>query len=47
MANVLGPLRFAFVFILLWPMLLFGILAAPLGREQPTETWILAHVRSF
>jgi hypothetical protein len=47
MANVLGPLRFAFVFILLWPMLLFGILAAPLGREQPTETWILAHVRFF
>jgi hypothetical protein len=47
LANVLGPLRFAFVFLLIWPMLMFGILAAPLGREQPTETWILAHVRFF
>jgi hypothetical protein len=47
MASVLGPLRFVFVFLLFWPMALFGVLAAPIGREQPTETWILAHVRFF
>jgi hypothetical protein len=47
MAGILGPLRFVFVFLLFWPMLLFGVLAAPLGGEQPTEIWILAHVRYF
>jgi hypothetical protein len=47
MAGILGPLRFVFVFILIWPMLLFGILAAPLGGEQSTEVWILAHVRFY
>src|SRR5436190_18787773 len=35
------------IFILFWPMLLFGILASPLGREQPTEVWLLSHVRFF
>jgi hypothetical protein len=47
MASVLGPVRFLFVFILFWPMALFGVLAAPLGGEQSTEVWILAHVRFF
>jgi hypothetical protein len=47
MAGILGPLRFVFVFILFWPMLLFGVLAAPLSREQSTEVWILAHVRFY
>jgi hypothetical protein len=47
MAGILGPLRFVFVFILFWPMLLFALLAAPLGREQSTEVWILAHVRFY
>jgi hypothetical protein len=47
MAGILGPLRFVFVFILFWPMLLFAVLAAPLGREQSTEVWILAHVRFY
>lgn len=27
------------------PMVLFGILAAPLGRDQPTEIWLLAKIR--
>jgi hypothetical protein len=47
MANILGPLRFVFVFILIWPMFLFALLAAPLGGEQSTEVWILAHVRFY
>jgi hypothetical protein len=47
MAGILGPLRFVFVFILFWPMILFGVLAAPLGGEQSTEFWILAHIRFY
>jgi hypothetical protein len=47
LASILGPLRFVFVFILFWPMILFAVLAAPLGGEQSTEVWILAHVRFF
>lgn len=27
------------------PALLFGVLASPLGREQPTEVWLLSRVR--
>ena len=42
-----GPaiVRFAIIFVLLFPMLLFGVLASPLGRDQPTEVWLLSHVR--
>jgi hypothetical protein len=40
-----GPLRFVFIFILLMPMILFGVLASPLGREQPTEVWLLSRIR--
>lgn len=29
------------------PMLIFGILSAPLGRDQPTEVWLLAKIRFF
>jgi hypothetical protein len=47
MAGALGPLRFVFILILSVPMLIFGILAAPLGRDQPTEVWILSHVQFF
>ena len=35
------------VALLLIPMVLFGTLASPLGREQPTEVWLLARVRFF
>lgn len=27
------------------PMILFGVLASPLGREQPTEVWLLSRVK--
>ena len=42
-----GPaiVRFAIIFVLLFPMLLFGVLASPLGRDQPTEVWLLSRVR--
>jgi hypothetical protein len=46
-AGELGPLRFVFVLILSFPMLIFGLLAAPLGRDQPTEVWILSHVKFY
>jgi hypothetical protein len=44
-----GPsiIKFPLVLILFFPMVLFGILAAPFGRDQPTEVWILSHVRFF
>jgi hypothetical protein len=32
---------------LLPPMLLFGILAAPFGRDQSSEIWLLAKIRFF
>lgn len=31
--------------VMLMPMVLFGALASPLGRDQPTEVWLLAHIR--
>jgi len=42
-----SPIKFVFIFIFLVPMLLFGVLASPLGREQPTEVWLLSRVRFF
>src|SRR3989344_974385 len=41
----LGPIRWLFVIVFLLPMLLFGVLASPLGRHQPTEVWLLARIR--
>lgn len=41
----LGPIRWLFVIVFLMPMLLFGVLASPLGRHQPTEVWLLARIR--
>lgn len=40
-----GPFKLIFVFVLIWPMILFGVLASPLGREQPTEVWLLSRIR--
>ena len=44
-ASGLGPLKWLLVLVFLLPMLLFGVLASPLGRQQPTEVWLLAHIR--
>ncbi|HEY5550164.1 MAG TPA: PrgI family protein [Candidatus Saccharimonadales bacterium] len=43
----LGYFRWALMLIFAMPMLLFGLLASPLGREQPTEVWLLSRVRFF
>lgn len=42
-----GSMKFAFMFVFFWPMLLFGVLASPLGRDQPTEVWLLSRIRYF
>jgi hypothetical protein len=44
-ATNLGPVRWIVMLLFLLPMLLFAVLASPLGREQPTEVWLLSHVR--
>lgn len=41
----LGPLKWVFIALFLFPMILFAVLASPLGREQPTEVWLLARIR--
>ncbi len=43
----LGSLRWAFFVLFLLPMIIFAVLASPLGRDQPTEVWLLSHVRFF
>lgn len=46
-ANMAAPLKVVFISIFLGPMLLFGLLALPIGRDQPTEVWLLSRVRFF
>jgi hypothetical protein len=46
-ASSIGPIRWPFILVLSLPMILFGVLAAPLGREQPTEVWLLSRIRFF
>src|SRR5690242_15646346 len=41
----LGPIKYVLILFFLGPMILFGVLASPLGRQQPTEVWLLAHLR--
>ena len=38
-------IKLIFIVAFLPPMLLLGVLASPLGREQPTEVWLLSRVR--
>ncbi len=45
--TALGPVRWPLIFVLLPPMVLFGVLASPLGRDQPTEVWLLSRIRFF
>src|SRR3990167_8077110 len=40
-----GTIKWLFILLFLPPMVLFGVLASPLGRQQPTEVWLLAKVR--
>ena len=45
LTGVLGPLKWIVVLLSLPPIILFGVLASPLGREQPTEVWLLSRIR--
>jgi hypothetical protein len=40
-----SPIKWVFILAFLLPMLLFGVLASPLGREQPTEVWLLSKIK--
>lgn len=44
-APELSIMRWPFVVVLLLPMALFGFLAAPIGRDQPNDIWLLARLR--
>jgi hypothetical protein len=41
------PLKWLFILAFAMPMILFGVLASPLGRDQPTEVWLLSKIRFF
>jgi hypothetical protein len=41
------PIKWPLIFGLAIPMVLFAVLASPLGREQPTEVWLLARLRFY
>lgn len=40
-----SPIKFLLMAMFAGPMILFGVLASPLGREQPTEVWLLSRIR--
>ena len=42
-----SPLKYVFMLLFAGPLVLFGVLASPLGREQPTEVWLLSRIRFF
>jgi hypothetical protein len=42
-----SPLKWLFILMFSLPMLLFGVLASPLGHDQPTEVWLLSRIRFF
>jgi hypothetical protein len=44
---IASPIKWPFILIFALPMFLFGVLASPLGREQPTEVWLLSRIRFF
>src|SRR3990167_1500412 len=46
-AGSLGEFRWGVILVLLPPIILFGVLAAPFGKDQPTEVWLLSHLRFF
>jgi PrgI family protein len=46
-AGVPPFIKTVFIVLFLLPMLLFGLLASPIGRDQPTEVWLLSRLRFF
>ena len=43
----LGELKWAVILLMLPPIALFAVLAGPFGKDQPTEVWLLSHLRFF
>jgi hypothetical protein len=43
--SPIGPFKWFMILLLAMPMILFAVLASPLGRDQPTEVWLLARLR--
>lgn len=41
----IGPIKYLIIIILSAPLILFAVLASPLGKDQPTEVWLLSRVR--
>lgn len=46
-AAIPTPIKVVLMSIFLGPMILFGVLASPLGGEQPTEVWLLSRIKFF
>ena len=44
-APELGLTRIPIMFVFFLPMLIFGFLASPIGRDQPNDIWLLARLR--
>src|SRR6266446_1904492 len=44
---IASPLKWLFILMFGLPMVLFGVLASPLGRDQPTEVWLLSRIKFF
>lgn len=44
-SNSPSSIKWAVIIVLFFPIAVFGILAAPIGKDQPTEVWILSHIR--
>ena len=40
-------IKFIIGITLLFPIILFAVLASPLGRDQPTEVWLLSYIKFF
>jgi hypothetical protein len=41
------PIKLVIFITLLFPIILFAVLASPLGRDQPTEVWLLSYIKFF
>ncbi len=44
-AGDLGITRWVLIFFFSLPMILFAVLAAPIGGDQPMELWLLSHIK--
>ena len=47
LAFVLGKISLVLAVPWLFPILIFGFLAAPLGRDQPNDVWLAAQIRFY